>query len=29
MKAAGVSQNESASIRGNAIRFEPIIRGTR
>ena len=29
MYAAGVSQNDSASIRGNAIRFEPIISGTR
>ncbi len=29
MKAAGVSQNESASIRGNATRFEPIMIGTK
>ena len=27
--AAGVSQNPTASIRGNAIRFEPIISGAK
>ena len=27
--AAGVSQNDSASIRGNATRLEPIMIGTR
>ena len=27
--ASGVSQNDSASIRGNATRFDPIISGTR
>ena len=29
MYAIGVSQNDSASIRGNATRLEPIISGTR
>ena len=29
MNAAGVSQNDSASIRGKATRLEPIMIGTR